>query len=196
MPNSLQLPDLIYQRALFPLVTQGPARITLSGEAFVLRLSVLFQDNRTEEPLMVLWGRIADPKPAPLATLYRRNGRLVWVCKENPAGDSLFDSRTPVDLETEDLPASVWVSADLLVNPMAYQQTFGWNLLTNEPEDTARRARKGRLQMARQLTAAPWEIDHIELLQMRKTWLGHLELLPADATPQMLNPNIARVRTR
>jgi hypothetical protein len=112
------------------------------------------------------------------------------------AGDSLFDSRTPVELETEELPASVWVSADLLVNPMAYQQTFGWNLLANEPEDPARRASKGRRQMARQLTAAPWEIDHIELLQTRKTWLGHLELLPADTAPQMLNPNIARVRIR
>src|SRR6266542_2346136 len=61
VPNNLQLPDLMYQRALFPLVTQGPASIALPGEAFVLRLSVLFRDDRTEEPLMVLWGRIADP---------------------------------------------------------------------------------------------------------------------------------------
>src|ERR1051326_1592803 len=90
--NNLQFSDLMYQRALFPLVTQGPASIALPGEAFVLRLSFLFRDDRTEEPLMVLWGRIADPKPAPLATLYLRNGRLVWVCKENPIGDSLFDS--------------------------------------------------------------------------------------------------------
>lgn len=195
-PNCLQLPDLIYQRALFPLVTQGPARITVPGQAFVLRLWILIQDNHTEEPLMVLWGRIADPKPAPLATLYLRSGCLVWVCKENPMGDSLFDSRTTVELETEDLPTNLWTSVDLLINPMAYQQTFGWNLLTNDPENPARRTRKGRLHMARQITAAQWEIDRIELLQMRKTWLGQIELLPADTLPQLLNPNIARVRAR
>jgi hypothetical protein len=186
----------MYQRALFPLVTQGPASIALPSEAFVLRLSVLFRDDRAEEPLMVLWGRIADPKPAPLATLYLRSRRLVWVCKENPIGDSLFDARSPVELETDDLSTNLWTSADLLVNPMAYQQTFGWNLVTNEPEDPARRTATGRLHMARQITAARWEIDRIELLPMRKTWLGQIELLPADTLPQMINPNVARVRTK
>jgi hypothetical protein len=31
---------------------------------------------------------------------------------------------------------------------------------------------------------------------MRKTWLGQIELLPADTLPQTINPNVARVRAK
>lgn len=191
--NRLQTPGLVYQRALFPLVTQGPARLRVPEGAFVLRLSVFIQETVGEAPVLVLWGRVADAKPAPLATLYLRNGRLLWVCPDNPKGDSLFDTKIPVELMNDSMPAGLWLTVDTLVNPAAYQQTFGWNRTINAPEDPARRKRTGPLLMARQLSEAPWEIDHFELPKLDKLWIGQLELLNPETPTQTINLNVARV---
>ena len=189
--NRLELSGLTYQGALFPLITQGPGAFSLPSGAFVLRLHVLPLNTQDYEPMLVLWGRIADPHDKPLARLFLRKGRLVWVCPIDANGDSLFDAPKDVELETRELTSGLWATVDVFINPMPYQQTFGWNLEMNHPQDPAKPS--GRpLHLARQLTSADWTLQKIEMPRLHAAWLGQMELLPADTPPAQLRPNILR----
>ena len=189
--NRLELSGLTYQGALFPLITQGPGAFSLPSGAFVLRLHVLPLNARDNEPVLVLWGRIADPRDKPLARLFLRKGRLVWVCPIDAKADSLFDAPKEVELETRELTSGLWATVDVFINPLPYQQTFGWNLEMNHPQDPAKPS--GRpLHLARQLTSADWTLQKIEMPRLHAAWLGQMELLPADTPPAQLRPNILR----
>ena len=74
---------------------------------------------------------------------------------------------------------------------MAYQQTLGWNLEMNHPQDPTKPPGKP-LHLARQLTAADWSLQRIEVPRFQAAWLGQMELLPADTPPAQLRPNILR----
>ena len=189
--NRLELPGLAWQGALFPLITQGPGAFSLPSGAFVLRLCVLPLNSEDGEPILVLWGRIADPKDKPLARLFLRKRRLVWVCPIDPKGDSLFDAPRDVELETRELTPGLWATVDVLVNPLPYQQTFGWNLEMNHPQDPSKSSGKP-LHLARQLTAADWSLQRIEVPRQHSAWLGQIELLAAGTPPTQLRPNILR----
>src|SRR6266568_6531406 len=185
--NRLDLPGLAYQGALFPLITQGPGFIALPSGAFVLRLHVLALALQRDEPLLIVWGRVEEPKAKPLATLYLRSGRLVWVCRVDSRGDSLFDAAQNVELPTKELTAGLWATADVLINPQPYQQTFGWNLELNHPEDPAKSSGKP-LHLARQLSVAGWTLEKVEIPRIHSAWLGQMELLPPDTKPTQLRP--------
>lgn len=187
----MELPGLAYQSALFPLITQGPGSVTLPAEPFVLRLHVLPLNVERDEPLLILWGRVEEAKSKPLATLFLRQGRPVWICPVNPRGDSLFDAARDVELATEKLPPRLWTTVDLLINPQPYQQTFGWNLELNRPEDPAKPSGKP-LHLARQLSGAAWTLEKVEIPRIHAAWLGQVELLPADTKPIQLRPNVIR----
>jgi hypothetical protein len=116
---------------------------------------------------------------------------LVWVCPIDANGDSLFDAPKDVELETRELTPGLWATVDVLINPLAYQQTFGWNLEMNHPQDPAKPPGKP-LHLARQLTAADWSLQRIEVPRFHAAWLGQIELLPADTPPAQLRPNILR----
>jgi len=189
--NRLDLAGLTYQSALFPLITQGPGAFSLPSGAFVLRLHVLPLNSEVSEPVLVLWGRVADPLEKPLAWLFLRKGRLIWVCPIDPKGDSLFDAPKNVELENKALTPGLWATIDVLVNPLPYQQTFGWNLEINHPQDPAKQSGTP-LHLARQLTAADWSLQKIEVPRLRAAWLGQMELLPANTPSAQLRPNIIR----
>lgn len=183
---------MAYQAALFPLITQGPGFISLPSGAFVLRLHVLPTNVERDEPLLVMWGRVEEAKPKPLATLFlRRGGRLVWICPVNPRGDSLFDAPQDIELATKEISPGLWTTVDVLINPQPYQQTFGWNLELNQPEDPAKPSGKP-LHLARQLSVAGWTLEKIEMPRIRSAWLGQMELLPPDTQPIQLRANIIR----
>ena len=182
---------MVYQAALFPLITQGPGFIALPSGAFVLRLHVLPMNVERGEPLLVLWGRVEEMKSKPLATLFLRRGRLVWVCPVNPRGDSLFDAAQDVELATSELSPGLWTTVDVLINPQPYQQTFGWNLEMNQPEDPAKVSGKP-LHLARQLSVAGWMLEKLEIPRIHSAWLGQMQLLPPDTKPTQLHPNIIR----
>lgn len=190
-PNHLRLPDLRYQDVLFPLVTQGPGSLKLPTDAFVLRLHVLPLSLPHDEPLLVVWGRVEAAEAKPLATLYLRNGKLVWICPINPTGDSLFDAARDVELTTNELTTGLWTTFDVEINPRPYEQTFGWRLDLNVPENPAKPSGKP-LHLARQLSAAEWVLEKMEIRQLRSVWLGQLELLPPQAEPSQLRPNLFR----
>lgn len=177
-PNELKL-ALAYQQALYPLVTQGPGVVQMPSGAYVLRLSVCVQDKAPDQRVMTFWGKVTDPKETPLATLQLKDNKLVLICPVNPKGDSLFDARARVELESRTFSRGTWATFDLLVNPGSFQQTFGWNLGQNRPADPAR-THQAPLHMARQLSPAAWEISKLELEVCKHVWLGQLELLPAD----------------
>lgn len=189
--NRLEVPGLAYQAALFSLISQGPGSISLPSGAFVLRLHVLPLTVKRDEPLLILWGRVEEPKAKPLATLLLRQRRLVWVCPVNPRGDSLFDAAHDVELATKELTADLWTTVDVLINPQPYQQTFGWNLELNHPEDPVRPSGKP-IHLARQLSVAGWTLEKIEIPRIHSVWFGQMELLPPDTKPIQLRPNIIR----
>ncbi len=144
-----------------------------------------------DEPLLVLWGHVEETKSKPLATLFLRRGRLVWNCLVNPRGDSLFDAAQDVELATKELPTGLWTTVEVLINPQPYQQTFGWNLELNQPEDPAKPSGKP-LHLARQLSVAGWTLDKIEMSRIHAAWFGQMELLPPDTQPLQLRANIIR----
>lgn len=144
-----------------------------------------------DEPLLVLWGRVEETKSKPLATLFLRHGRLVWICPVNARGDSLFDAAHDVELATEELSAGLWTTVDVLINPEPYQQTFGWNLDLNHPEDPAKLSGKP-LHLARQLSVAAWALEKIEIPRIHSAWFGQMELLRSDTKPIQVRPNIIR----
>ena len=189
--NRLELPGLAYQGALFPLITQGPGFATPPSGAFVLRLHVLPLTIQRDEPLLIVWGRVEEPKAKPLATLYLRRGRLVWLCPVNPRGDSLLDAAQDVELTTKELTSGLWTTVDVLINPQPYQQTFGWNLELNHPQDPAKPSGQP-LHLARQLSVAAWTLEKIEIPRIHSAWLGQMELLSPDTTPAQLRPNMFR----
>jgi hypothetical protein len=189
--NRLALPGMAYQGALYPLITQGPGSVTLPSGPFVLRLHVLPLTAEREEPLLIVWGRVEEAKSQPLATLFLRQGRLVWICPVNPRGDSLFDAAHDIELATKELAPRLWTTVDVLINPQPYQQTFGWNLELNHPEDPAKSAGKP-LQLARQLSVAAWTLEKLEIPRLHSVWLGQMELLAPDTKPIQLRPNIIR----
>lgn len=157
----------------------------------MLRLHVLPTNVERDEPLLVLWGRVEETKSKPLATLFLRRGRLVWICPVNPRGDSLFDAAHDVELATEELAPGLWTTLDVLINPEPYQQTFGWNLDLNHPEDPAKLSGKP-LHLARQLSVAAWTLEKIEIPRIHSVWFGQMELLPPDTKATQLRPNIIR----
>ena len=189
--NRLDLPGLAYQAALFPLIAQGPGFIALPAGAFVLRLHVLPLNIHRDEPLLIVWGRVEEPKAKSLATLYLRNGRLVWICRVDSRGDALFDAAQDVELPTKELSPGLWATVDVLINPQPYQQTFGWNLELNHPEDPAKSSGKP-LHLARQLSVAGWKLESVEIPRIHSAWLGQMELLPPETKPIQLRPNILR----
>ncbi len=157
----------------------------------MLRLHVLPLTVERDEPLLVLWGRVEEAKSKPLATLFLRRGRLVWICPVNPKGDSLFDAAQDVELASSKLAPNLWTTVDVLINPQPYQQTFGWNLELNHPEDPGKSS--GRpLHMARQLSVAGWTLERIEIPRIHSAWLGQVELLPSDTQPIQFRPNVIR----
>lgn len=157
----------------------------------MLRLHVLPTNVERDEPLLVLWGRVEETKSKPLATLFLHRGRLVWICPVNPRGDSLFDAAHDVELATEELAPGLWTTLDVLINPEPYQQTFGWNLDLNHPEDPAKLSGKP-LHLARQLSVAAWTLEKIEIPRIHSAWFAQMELLPPDTKPIQLRPNIIR----
>ena len=189
--NRLDLPGLAYQGALFPLIAQGPGYIALPSGAFVLRIHILPLSVHRDELLLVVWGRVEEPKAKPLATLYLRGGRLGWICPVDSKSDSLFDAAQDVELWTKELTAGLWATMDVLINPLPYQQTFGWNLELNHPEDPAKASDKP-LHLARQLSVAGWTLEKIEIPRIHSAWLGQMELLPPDTKPTQLRPIIIR----
>jgi hypothetical protein len=188
-PNPVQPPGTAFQGAFFPLVTQGPGRIQIPDEAFILRFGVISTNFPSDEPLMVLWGKVVDDKLVPLATLHCRKGRFVWVCPMNPKGDCLFDSKQDVQIESREALPNLWHCFDLLVSPGAFQQSLGWNEDVNKPIDPLVPGGK-RVHMARQLTSAAWRLDHIEVVHFNSVWLGLVEILPADFGKHAHVPNI------
>jgi hypothetical protein len=80
---------------------------------------------------------------------------------------------------------------DVLINPQPYQQTFGWNLELNHPQDPAKPSAQP-LHLARQLSVAAWTLERIEIPRIHSAWLGQMELLPPDITPTQLRANIVR----
>lgn len=189
--NRLDFPTLAYQAALFPLITQGPGAFAVPSGSFTLRLHVLPLPGQRDEALLTLWGRVEDKTTKPLATLWWRNGQLVWNCAVNPHGDSLFDASNDVELFSPRLAYGCWASVDVLINPNPYEQTFGWRLDVNQPEDPAKR-HNTVLHLARQLSVAGWSLEKIEMPRVHSVWFGRMEILPPDAKPVQLRPNILR----
>jgi hypothetical protein len=147
--------------------------------------------GQPDEALLTLWGRVEETAPKPLATLWWRGGQLVWICPVNPHGDSLFDARKDVELVSPRLATGCWASVDVLINPNPYEQTFGWRLDLNQPEDPAKRHLQD-LHLARQLSIAGWTLEKIEMSRVHSVWLGRMELLPPEANPVQIRPNILR----
>jgi hypothetical protein len=192
-PNRLSLSGLAFQRAFFPQVTQGPGQVHLpKDEAFVLRLSLLSIDSKQEEPILRLWGRVTGDADVVLATLYYRQGKYQWRCPISGKDDSLFDAPFEVEISTK-AALNAWNTYDVILNPGAYQQMFGWNTTILSPVDPAK-SRKGEIRTARQLTVAAWKIDRIEVVPMKSTWIGAIEILPPDVAPIILSPNIIQTR--
>ena len=172
-------------------MTQGPGRLQLpKNEVFVLRLSILSTNVNREEAVARLWGRIHGKKDSPLATLYQSGGQLKWRCPDKR-------QRTTACLMLQ----SMWSCAPAryaqttgkpsmcVVNPLAYEQMFGWsspNIVPNDPAKTG----KGANRVARQLSSAAWEISHLELLGLQTVWVGRIELLPQDTHPLIISPNV------
>jgi hypothetical protein len=188
--NRLEITGLAFQRAFFPLVTQGAGRLQLpKNEAFVLRLSVLSTNVNREEAIARLWGRIHGKKDSPLATLYQSGGHLKWKCPVSDSGDSLFDAPVDVELCAGKICQNNWQTFDVVVNPLAYEQMFGWSSQNIAPNDPAK-TKKGATRVARQLSSAAWEISHLELLGLQTVWVGRIELLPQDTKPLIISPNV------
>ena len=157
----------------------------------MLRLHVLPLTTQRDEPLLIVWGRVEEPKAKPLAILHLRRGRLVWVCPIDNRGDSLFDAAQDVELPTKELTSALWTTVDVLINPQPYEQTFGWNLALNHPEDPAKPSGKP-IHLARQLSVAGWRLERIEIPRIHSAWLGQMELLPPDTSSTQLRPNLIR----
>jgi hypothetical protein len=188
--NRLELTNLAYQRAFFPQVTQGPGRMQMpKNEACLIRIAILSTNVGREEKIAQLWGRIHGKKEIPLATLCQRGGALVWRCPTSDAGDCLFDAPADVELSTGRIYPNTWETFDVIISPAAYQQMFGWNSPNLAPSDPAK-SRKGAIRVARQLSPAAWEITRLEILSLRAVWIGRVEILPADAPPLTVSPNI------
>jgi hypothetical protein len=83
-----------------------------------------------------------------------------------------------------------WQTFDVVVNPLIYQQMFGWSSQNIAPQDPAK-TQKGSSRVARQLSSAAWEIGHLEMLGMQSVWVGRIELLPPDAHPLNISPNVS-----
>jgi hypothetical protein len=189
--NRLEISGLAFQRAFFPLVTQGPGRLQLpKNEAFILRLSILSTNVNKEEAVARLWGRIHGKTEIALATLYQSGGQLKWRCPISDRGDSLFDAPVDVELCSGKVSPNNWQTFDVVVNPLIYQQMFGWSSPNIVPHDPAKTG-KGSNRVARQLSSAAWEISHLELLGMQSVWVGRIELLPPDAHPLNISPNVS-----
>lgn len=189
--NSLHVPGLAYQAALFPLISQGPGTLKLPGDGFILRLHILPLRDQPDEAVLTLWGRVTEATSKPLATLWWRQGKLVWVCTVDSQGDSLFDASKDVELISPNLTPGCWANLDLLADPLPYEQTFGWNLVPNQPEDPAKPSAK-TLHLARQLSVAGWILDRIEMPRVHSLWFGQFELLPPSTNPVQPPPNILR----
>lgn len=192
-PNPIEAPHLAYQKAFFPLATQGPGAVALPPGAFILRLAIFAEEFEGQERILSLWGRVTENQERPLATLIYRHGQLVWHCPVDEYGDTLFDAKTPVELTTA-LPTGRWVIKDTLVHPKLYRQTLGWNQAMNRPEDPAKRTSTSPLHMARQSSSAPWTLTRIEVHAFRKLWIGQIEVLPEDTPPEPTQFNVIRVR--
>jgi hypothetical protein len=187
----LEITSLAFQRALFPLVTQGHGRLQLpENEPFIVRLSILSTNVNREEAIAQLWGRIHGKKETPLATLYQSGGQLKWKCPISDSGDSLFDAPVEVDLCTGKISSNNWQTFDVVVNPLAYEQMFGWSSQNIVPCDPAK-TQKGRSRVARQLSSAAWDVSRLEILGLQTVWIGRIELLPPDAHPLIISPNIS-----
>ena len=186
--NQLRLP-LAHQAAFYPLITQGTGNLALPDGAFILRFPFCALSPGKNEKLLTVWGRVADPSDTALATLYFRGNRLVWASPSPRDRDSLFDSPAIVELETDLIATNRWLTFDVLIDPRPFQQTFGWNRLRNTPADPKHKA-SGRTYIARQLSAAAWTFNRLEMHRMTNCWFGQLELLPNDTTPNTLPLNI------
>jgi hypothetical protein len=187
--NRLVMPNLANQRAFFPLVTRGPGRVQLArGEPCILRIALLSTNSGHEEKIAQLWGRIHGKTDVPLAALSQKNGKLIWRCPISSDGDSLFDAPTDVELPTA-LSANVWQVFDVIINPQAYQQMFGWSSQNLSPIDPAK-STKGIPRVARQLSPAAWQIRQIDIQSLKTVWIGRIEILPIDAAPLAIAPNI------
>ena len=183
------MPNLANQRAFFPLVTRGPGRVQLArGEPCILRIALLSTNSGHEEKIAQLWGRIHGKTDVPLAALSQKNGKLIWRCPISSDGDSLFDAPTDVELPTA-LSANVWQVFDVIINPQAYQQMFGWSSQNLSPIDPAK-STKGIPRVARQLSPAAWQIRQIDIQSLKTVWIGRIEILPIDAAPLAIAPNI------
>jgi len=188
--NRLEISGLAFQRAFFPLVTQGPGRLQLpKKEAFILRLSILSTNVNKEEAVARLWGRIHGKTEIALATLYQSGGQLKWRCPISDRGDSLFDAPVDVELCSGKVSPNNWQTFDVVVNPLIYQQMFGWSSQNLSPIDPAK-STKGIPRVARQLSPAAWQIRQIDIQSLKTVWIGRIEILPIDAAPLAIAPNI------
>ena len=186
--NDLQIPSLLHQAALFPIITRGSGEIYLpKDQAYVLRLALISTNNEPEQ-IAKLWGRVSEHKDVVLATLWKKGSNYVWICPVNAKGDSLFDAPGNVTLPSYRCEPNNWVVLDTILNPNAYQQLFGWNSANAHSVDPALAAQSGPL--ARQLSPAEWHISRLEILPLHSTSIGLISLLPQDTTPVLSGPNI------
>ena len=190
--NDLQIPSLLHQAALFPVLTRGTGEIYLpKDQAYVLRLA-LISTNAENEQIARLWGKVSEHKEVILATLWKKGSNYVWICPTSTKSDSLFDAPGDVSLPSYRCAQNNWVVLDTLVNPAAYQQLFGWNSDSPHPMDPALVAQSGPL--ARQLSPAEWHLNRLEILQLHSVAIGQISLLPQDTTPVLSGPNIGVVK--
>lgn len=190
--NSLELPNLLYQRALFPLVSHGGGTVLLpTDETFVLRVALLTTNRQAEEEVLRLWGRIQGQQESVLATLRLSHGKYTWHCPVSNKADCLFDAAADVELNTGQVTTGVWGIYDTVANPLPYQQMFGWNSPQPAPTNPAK-SRVGGLSLARQLTSAGWHLTRVEIPPLTTVWIGELALLPFETPAAQSNFNVVR----
>ena len=186
-PNQLALEHWPYQGGVFPIVTQGRGHVQLPKLDFTLRLA-LMHTNATPNLVAKLWGKVAGTTNSCLAELVFNGTNYSWQCPISTTNDSLFDSSTAVILDSPPIRTNQWVYLDTLINPQAYQQTFGWSSGDNLPHDPATPA-KTKFNLARQLSPADWSIEYLEIVP-NSNFIGRIELLPAHAPSNLIPLNI------
>ena len=181
------------QCAFFPQVSTGNARVAIeTKDPFILRIAVLTTNSASTCHLFDITGKINGLKDSVLATLSLNNGKLTWTCKVNTKGDSLFDAPADIDLSVP-ITVNTWSIYDVVINPLAYQQMFGWSSQTQQPEDPAKTLKR-KPTLIRQLTGAAWNLHELHILPLtnKGIWLGELAILPLSTSPVRNSPNISK----